>query len=494
MGHDKKFDEQSVQAPGAKWNGPIFTFLGIGLALAIGAFIMQGNKAHFLHSYLVAFMLFLSISLGALGFVMINHLVRAGWSVTIRRVIECFMKNLALMAILFIPIAMNVDTMYAWADSRDAATLISELHIVDHSVHGDHADEVHEDSHGSEKVAHAADTKEDHSGHDHAEGEHDAHAHAEDAHADHSADSHDAHAHGELTVGRLDLAHGKHQHHLARVLGIKQVYLEKSFFNYRAIFYFVVWIALAFFMFNKSVSQDTTKDPKTTILMGKASAPGMMLFGLTLSFAAIDWMMSLDYAWFSTIYGVIYFSGAIMCMLGSTIIAVRVLQAKGYMQGVVDQEHYHDMGKFMWAFMIFWTYTSLSQFLIIWYADLPEETIWFLDRMKKGWGPVSYAIIFAHFIIPFAFFMSRHMKRNRNICTFMAAWLIAAEFVWLYWQIMPTVSFPVVAPFHPGITDAMILLGMAGIYIAGFLFNLKNNKLIPVGDPRLNEAVNFKNF
>ena len=409
MGHNKKFDEQSVDAPGSKWNGPMFTFLGIGLALAIGAFIMQGDKAHFLHSYLVAFMLFLSISLGALGFVMINHLVRAGWSVTIRRVIECFMKNLALMAILFIPIAMNVDTMYAWADSRDAATLKKELNIGDHG-HDAHA--AHDD-HADEKVAHAADSKDAHAGHDHAEGEHDHAADAKDAHAGHDhaegehdahddhAEGHDAHGHSALTVGRADLAHGKHKHHLERVLGIKQVYLEQSFFNYRAIFYFVVWIALAFFMFNKSVSQDTSKDPKTTILMGKASAPGLMFFGLTLSFAAIDWMMSLDYAWFSTIYGVIYFSGAIMCMLASTIITVRILQAKGYMQGVVDQEHYHDMGKFMWAFMIFWTYTSLSQFLIIWYADLPEETIWFLDRMKGGWSTISYVIIFSHFVIPF---------------------------------------------------------------------------------------------
>ena len=481
MGHNKKYDEQSIQAPGAKWNGPIGTFAGIGIALALGAFFMQSDKAQFLHSYLVAFMLFLGISLGALGFVMINHLVRAGWSVTIRRVIESFMKNVALMAILFIPIALNVDTMFAWADSRDKATLEKAFDIGAHDTHGHEGHDSHEGhDHGDEKVAHAADTKDAHEGDAHAEGE----GHEADAHDDHHA----------LDVGRLDLAHGKHRNHLEHVLHVKHVYLMPGFFNYRAIFYFIVWIGLAFFMFNKSVQQDTTKDPKTTILMGKASAPGLMIFALTLTFASFDWMMSLDYAWFSTIYGVVYFSGCIMCMLGATIIAIRVLQQKGYMQGVVDQEHYHDMGKFMWAFMIFWTYTSLSQFLIIWYADLPEETIWFLDRMKDGWGPISYVIIFAHFVIPFAFFMSRHMKRNRNICTFVAVWLIAAEFIYIYWQVMPTVSFPVVTPFSPHIADAMIFLGMGGIYIASFLFNLKNNKLIPAGDPRLDEAVNFKNF
>ncbi|WDE96600.1 hypothetical protein PQO03_01285 [Lentisphaera profundi] len=516
MGHGKNFDEKTVVAPGAKWNKAIAIFAVSGFALIAIACFTQPNKAQFMHSYLTSFMLFLAITLGALGFTMINHITRAGWSVTVRRVQEGFMKNIWLMALLFIPILIFADQIYSWGDHRDAETLKKELmldtyHFTD--AHGDHAEESHSDHGHSEKaiddhseVREVAPAKPAMGGHpaknrvkraatiaesqDAAEAIHVEGEEEEEAHSTHDAHAHDDHAVG----GRFDLAHGRHRAHLEHSLHVKHSYLNVSAFTKRACVYFAIWIALAFFMFKKSTGQDADGNPQTTILMGKMSAPGLMLFGLSLTFASFDWMMSLDYAWFSTIYGVIYFSGAIMTTHAATVIAIRVLQAKGYLQGAVDQEHYHDLGKLMWAFMIFWTYTSLSQFLIIWYADLPEETIWFLNRFKEGWLPVTYAVVFGHFLIPFAFFMSRHMKRNRNICTFFAVWLILAEFVYLYWQVMPTVTFPITTPFSPSIADALILLGMAGLYVAAFLINLKNQNLIPIRDPRLKESLNFVNL
>jgi hypothetical protein len=514
MGHGKNFDENTVVAPGAKWNKAIAIFGIAGIALIAIACFTQPNKSQFMHSYLTSFMLFLSITLGALGFTMINHITRAGWSVTVRRVQEGFMKNIWLMALLFIPILYFANQIFSWADARDGETLKSELklesyHFTD-AHHGDHAEDEHStDDHGHEHVAPVKAVgapKARVGGHpeknrvrqreeisesveaaeSHIEGEEEEEAHSESAH-----DTHDAH-HEE--GGRFDLAHGRHRAHLEHSLHVKHSYLNASFFTKRAIIYFAIWIGLAFFMFKKSTSQDADGNPKTTILMGKASAPGLILFALSLTFASFDWMMSLDYAWFSTIYGVIYFAGGIMSMHAATVLAVRVLQSKGYLQGAVDQEHYHDLGKLMWAFMIFWTYTALSQYLIIWYADIPEETIWFLNRYKEGWLPITYIVIATHFIIPFAFFMSRHMKRNKNICAFFAAWLIIAEFIYIYWQVMPTVTFPITTPFSPSIADALIFLGMGGLYVAAFLINLKNQNLIPIRDPRLKESVNFVNL
>ncbi|EDM24777.1 hypothetical protein LNTAR_03394 [Lentisphaera araneosa HTCC2155] len=521
MGHGKNFDEKTVVAPGAKWNKAIGIFGIAGIAFIAIACFTQPNKAQFMHSYLTSFMLFLSITLGALGFTMINHITRAGWSVTVRRIQEGFMKNIWLMALLFLPILFFANEIFSWADSRDGETLKADLkldtyHFTDaHHGHDDHAEEAHgehdDNAHPheekvkevkkeveadkpavgghpeknrvrqQEEISEAQDAAEAH-----IEGEEEEEAHSEGAHTAHD----DHHAAG----GRFDLAHGRHRAHLEHSLHVKHSYLNKSAFTQRAIIYFIIWIALAFFMFKKSTSQDADGNPKTTILMGKASAPGLMLYALSLTFASFDWMMSLDYAWFSTIYGVIYFAGGIMSMHAATVLAVRVLQAKGYLQGAVDQEHYHDLGKLMWAFMIFWTYTALSQYLIIWYADIPEETIWFLNRYKEGWLPITYIVIASHFLIPFAFFMSRHMKRNKNICAFFAAWLIIAEFIYIYWQVMPTVTFPITTPFSPSIADALIFFGMAGVYVAAFLFNLKNQNLIPVRDPRLKESVNFVNL
>ena len=506
MGHGKNFDEKTVLAPGAKWNKAIGIFAVLGTLLIGGACLTKSTESHFYHSYLTSFMLYLAITLGALGFIMIHHLTRAGWSVTIRRIQEGFMKNIWLMAILFIPIGLNTDKIFSWADTRTGDELAKgislESYHFDSAHHGDdHAD------HGHAEPAVEIEVKEvkkivagghpDNSKNKVQKEETEElvvtvteTAQTESAHDDHNAHG-DAH-HGE--GGRFELAHGRHRNHLEHALHAKHSYLNVSFFVKRAFIYFAIWIVLAFFMFKKSTAQDVDGNADTTILMGKVSAPGLMLFALSITFASFDWMMSLDYAWFSTIYGVIYFAGAVMCLYAASIIAARVLQAKGYLQGAVDTEHYHDMGKLMWAFMIFWTYTALSQYLIIWYADLPEETIWFLNRSKEGWMPISYVVIFAHFVIPFIFFMSRHMKRNKTICTFFAVWLLLAEFVYLYWQIMPTVTFPITTPFSPSISDVLILLGMGGFYVAAFLLNLKNQNLIPVRDPRLKESVNFVNL
>ena len=438
MAHGNKLDIESVKAPGAKWGGLSIGLLVVGIAVSIGG-IFMGEKAQGLHSYLTAYMYFLSIALGGLFFVMLQHLTRAGWSVVIRRLAEGFMKNLILMLVLFAPIFMNVSTIFAWADHGDAAA---------HEASGD--------------IAHAG-------------GEH--------------------HVVGGRTSGVED---EKLKKHLEHVLHVKGGYLSEGFFKIRVGIYFLVWIGLALFMFKNSVAQDSHGESATTIKMGKISAGAMPFFALSLTFAAFDWMMSLDYAWFSTIFGVIYFASGFVGVMASLIIASFLLQKKGYMKNVTV-EHFHDMGKFMFAFIIFWAYVSFSQFILIRYPNIPEETIWYLHRWEQeggvtGWKNWSIVVPVIHFILPFLLLMSRHVKRNKVTCTIMACWMLVASYIHFYWVIMPTLKFPFMNTPSFSFQDVVIVVGMGLAFVGGFLFNLKNVNLVPVKDPRLDESLNFTNY
>lgn len=322
MSHGNHYDKESVQAPGAKWGGLSMALFGLGAGIAAGGYFM-GDKAHSNHSYLTSYMFYLSIALGGLFFVLLQHLVRAGWSVTVRRMAEAFMKNLILMALLFIPILLNVNTIFAWADDG--------THGADQATSGDHNQDAD-------------------------------HAHTDDV--EHSGgQSHD------LKEGRIDQAPAELKGHLTKVLIKKQSYLNADFFKIRFGIYFVIWIVLALFMWKNSVAQDEHKDAAVTVKMGKVSAGAMPFFALTLTFAVFDCVMSLEYAWFSTIFGVIYFAGGVIGIMASLIIASFLLQKRGYLKGAVTTEHYHDMGKLLFAFIIFWAYVSFSQFMLIRYPD-----------------------------------------------------------------------------------------------------------------------------
>ena len=450
MGHGNTYDKESVKAPGSKWAGLSIILFVIGAGITYAGWSMGGAEAHThnMHSYLTSFMFYLSIALGGLFFVLLQHLVRAGWSVTVRRIAEGFMKNLLLMALLFIPILMNISNIWAWADN------------------------------GS-------------------------HAHKEAPAAAHQDKTEEAHLGGnsEEHWGRIDkVTDEKLAHHLHHVLEHKREgFLNKKAFIIRACIYFAIWIVLAPVMFKRSTSQDEHGDAQSTVISGKIAAGAMPLFALTLTFAAFDWMMSLDYAWFSTIFGVIYFASGFIGIMASMIIAIFLLQKRGYLKGAVTVEHFHDMGKFMFAFIIFWAYVSFSQYILIRYPSIPEETVWFMHRWVSedggaGWSKWSLALVLLHFMLPFVLLMSRHVKRNRLTCTLMACWMLVASYIHFYWLIMPTLKFPVTTVPQFGLNDILIVVGMGLFFIGGFLFNLKNVNLIPVKDPRLDEALNFTNY
>jgi hypothetical protein len=270
----------------------------------------------------------------------------------------------------------------------------------------------------------------------------------------------------------------------------KEAYLNVGFFSVRAAIYFVIWAALAVWFARKSEAQDKDGDPKHTLAMQGLSAPALPLFALSLTFAGFDWIMSIDPKWYSTIFGVYIFAGAVVAGLSVLSILSVGLQTAGYFKRVSTVEHRHDVGKLLFGFTVFWAYIAFSQFFLIWYANIPEETIFFRERMTEAWMPVSALLLVGHFIFPFGFLLSRHVKRSAFGLRFGAATLLAMHWLDLYWLVMPNLDH------HPhfSIADVGGLLAPAGI--AAFLVarSASTSNLFPVKDPRLAETYKVENL
>jgi hypothetical protein len=277
----------------------------------------------------------------------------------------------------------------------------------------------------------------------------------------------------------------------SHLLHHKAPYLNKTFFLVRCAIYFGVWLGLSHYFFKRSVAQDENGDVEHTAAMQRISAPGMLLFALTLTFCAFDFLMSLEPDWFSTIFGVYYFAGCVLGGYASLSLALRWLQSKGRLTKSVTTEHYHDLGKIMFGFTVFWSYIAFSQFMLIWYSDIPEETHWFHTRFSGEWKTVSTMLLVGHFAIPFLGLLSRHMKRSKAGLMFWAVWLLAIHYVDLFWIVSPSGS-PEVVPF--GLVHVMTWVGMLGIMIGFIARKARGQNLIPTKDPKLADSLAFENM
>ncbi|HHN75336.1 MAG TPA: quinol:cytochrome C oxidoreductase, partial [Acidobacteria bacterium] len=302
--------------------GVILGVVGLGAAfgLAQGA---EGGVHRLWWSYLMNWVFFLSISLGALGFVLIQHLTKAGWSVVLRRIAEALAANTLVCGLLFIPLLFGLHDLYHWLD----AEAVAADHILQH----------------------------------------------------------------------------------------KAGFLNLNFFLIRIAFYFVVWIGGSLFLLRTSIRQDQTGDYRLTQRMEAASAPLMFLYALTVTLASFDLLMSLDPHWFSTIFGVYFFAGGFLAFFALLPVIVWWLQGRERLERAITPEHYQDMGKFMFAFLVFWGYIAFSQFMLIWYGNLPEEIGWYVRREAGTWSDIAWLIVVGHFMLPFAFLMSKHVKRRLAI-------------------------------------------------------------------------------
>jgi hypothetical protein len=279
-----------------------------------------------------------------------------------------------------------------------------------------------------------------------------------------------------------------------KALQHKSAYLNSPFFVARYLFYFAVWGALAYFMNKWSAEQDGTGDPRIRRKMQDASAPGLLLFGLTVSFAAVDWGMSLEPHWFSTIYGLIVMAGWGLSALAFAISIAVCLGRRAPMDHVFQPHHFHDHGKLLLAMVMLFAYFSFSQFLIIWAGNLPEETSFYLKRLRGGWGYVGVALILFHFALPFVLLLSRGLKRRGETLVRVAILMLVMRVVDLIFLFAPGTQAAEQAGgagLNPQdfVTMFLAVVGVGGIWLWFFLGQLAARPLLPVGAPGLEDAL-----
>ncbi len=398
---DLSSERLDLGAAGARWFRLLLSVgvLGLGAAFALAAGT-EGGWARFYPSYLVSYVFFLSLALGALFFVLIQYVTRAGWSVAVRRIAEGVAPNLLFpMTILAVPILFGLKTLYPWTDAAAVA-------------------------------------------------------------ADH-------------------------------VLHEKEAWLNVPFFLGRALVYFAVWSFFSFWFHRKSTEQDRSGDPKLTHRMETTSTAALILFAFTVTFFAFDFLMSLTPHWYSTIFGVYFFAGCILGFFALLTVLSMAVQRAGALKRAITTEHYHDMGKLIFAFTVFWAYIAFSQYMLMWYANLPEETFWYAARQEGSWVGWSLLLLFGHFIVPFLALMSRGVKRRKPILLAGACWMLVMQWADVYWLVIPGKS-PGRIPL--GSMDLAVFLGVGGIFFASAIRRLSAHPVIAVKDPRLSESLGFENF
>ena len=276
------------------------------------------------------------------------------------------------------------------------------------------------------------------------------------------------------------------------VLQAKHAYLNAPFFLGRTAFYFAVWIAFAYFLNRWSLEQDRGGGRGVNRRLQLLSAAGLVAYGLTVTFAAIDWVMSLEPHWYSTMYGVLYIAGQALNALAFVTAALILMARCEPFSAYVRSSHYHDLGKLMLAFVMFWSYVAFSQYLIIWAGNLPEEIPWYIKRLHGGWGWVAIGLIVFHFALPFLLLLPEGANRNPRVLASVAALVVLMRFVDVFWLVRPVFTVAGAASasarFRVHWLDAAAPVAIGGVWLAAFLWQLTKRPLLPVNDPEFSEA------
>jgi len=352
----------------------------------IGAFF---NRQQFFHSYLMAYIFWLGIPLGAFGLLMTHHLVGGTWGFVIQRLLESAIRTFPVALLLFLPMLFGIPDLYLWA--RPEA-----------------------------------------------------------------------------------LAHDE-------ILRQKTLYLNIPFFVFRAMVYFAIWISVSHFLTRWSDDQDRAADGALTQRLQHLSGPGLVLYGLTVTFSAIDWVMSLEPRWYSTIYGMIFMVSHGLVALAFVTGVGTVLWNRRPLANVTASWVFQDLGNMLLALVMFWAYLSFSQFLLIWVENLKNETPWYLARMTGGWGVVASVLIIFEFALPFLLLLSRAVKRKAETLCTIAFLIVGIHLVEVFWFVEPAL--------HPGVfsihwLDFAAPVGIGGLWLSVFLWQLESRALYPFHDPR----------
>lgn len=399
--------------------GLIAAVVGL-IATAIFA-LTGGDKAltQFFHAYLAAWLMWLGVTLGSLGLLMVQFVARGAWGVTIRRVLEASTKNIFLMALLFIPIlyeALFGHHLFPWR-------------------------------------------------------------HHDVLFATHEPDKHE-------------------------LIQKKSLYLDGGWFAVRFVIYFVILGALAYFINKWSARQDAEyrNDVRSRYygdMLRNISGPGIVSFALVTTFASVDWVMSLDPEWYSTIFGILFIGAWALSAMAFTIIVIVFLSKHAPMNAVLTKTHFQDLGKLLLALTMLWTYFSVSQLLIIWSGNLPEEIPWFLRRMRGGWGGVSIALVVFQFAVPFTLLLTKITKRNSRLLLMIACLIFFMRMIDNAWLVMPQTfvnheaGVNTQVPFTGlELVNALAaMIGIGGVWLFFWVRNLKKLPLLPLGDSLLHRAL-----
>ena len=271
------------------------------------------------------------------------------------------------------------------------------------------------------------------------------------------------------------------------VLQAKAPYLNVGFFLARAVIYFVLWSTFAYFLSRWSTEQDalpgTGPDDRRFRML---SAPGLLLYGLTLTFASVDWVMSLDPHWFSTIFGMLFIGAQGMSVFAFAIAVLALCAEDEPFKGRLRPAHFHDLGKLLFAFVILWAYLAFSQFLIIWSGNLPEEIPWYLERASGGWQIMAAIIAIGHFALPFLLLLSKDLKRNRKALMAVAVGILVMRYVDAFWLVAPSFE-----PAHLAVhwMDLAAVVGLGGVWLAAFFRLFQSRPQLPVNDPYYEDAL-----
>jgi len=273
-------------------------------------------------------------------------------------------------------------------------------------------------------------------------------------------------------------------------LDSKRAYLNLNFFIFRAAFFLGFFIIASQLLRRFSVRQDKDGNPQFTIRLRKVAFASLPLFALCLTFGAFDWLMSLNYRWFSTMFGVYIFAGAAGSSMSLLVLVITALQRAGYLKNVVTLEHYHIMGKWMFAFCVFWAYIGFGQYMLIWYANIPEEIQYFLTRNTESWWGLSMLLVVGRFFGPFAILLLRSIKKHPSQLCYVAAWILLMQMLDIYLVVIPALHGTGV---HVSLWDFTALIAIGATLAFVYLRIVGKTSLFPVRDPRLVESLKLMN-
>jgi hypothetical protein len=274
------------------------------------------------------------------------------------------------------------------------------------------------------------------------------------------------------------------------VLKAKSSFLTPNWFIARTVIYFFLWSLWAGSIYHQSTKQDKERSVKQMYIASRWSAPGLFLAVAIGTLASYDWLMSLEPKWYSTIFGLVMLSGGALSFFSVVTLVCLAFRRAGILKNSITQEHYHDLGKWMFALTCFYTYVAFSQYFLIWYSNLPEETIWYRHRLVGGWFPISLAMPFLRFLIPFPILLSLPAKRSLKVVGFIAVYSLVIEYIDLYWVVMPTYYKTGPQPHWLDLATLVTTVSICGLV---FWSRFRAHKMVPVGDLRLEQSLHFEN-